>query len=172
MTNRLSLGLALMVGFLSLACGQELTAPEAAKTARPSLSATPQTQNSVFPIDLAIFIPCANGGAGEDVVLSGNLHDLFHVTEDGHGGVHVKAHDSPQGISGIGQATGAKYQGTGVTQSEFNLKVGQQDTEINNFRIIGQGPGNNFLVHDNFHLTVNANGVVTSFHDHFTADCK
>jgi hypothetical protein len=59
-----------------------------------------------------------------------------------------------------------------VTQSHFNLKAGQQETDINNFRIIGQGPGNNFLVHDNFHISVNANGVVTSFHDNFGVDCK
>ena len=29
------------------------------------------TANSFFPIDLTVFVPCANGGLGEDVQLSG-----------------------------------------------------------------------------------------------------
>ena len=129
------------------------------------------TVNSVFPIDLAVFVPCANGGVGEDVLLSGNLHDLIHVTVNDNS-VHVKTHDQPQGISGTGVVTGDKYQATGVTQDEFNTSFGVEETFINNFRIIGQGPGNNFLVHENFHITINPNGTVTAFHDNFTVDCK
>jgi hypothetical protein len=129
------------------------------------------TVNTVFPIDLIVFVPCANGGAGEDVALSGNLHDLFHITVNDNS-LHVKTHDQPQGISGTGLVTGDKYQATGVTQDEFNTSFGMEETFINNFRIIGQGPGNNFLVHENFHVTVNANGTVTASHDNFTIDCK
>ena len=43
---------------------------------------------------------------------------------------------------------------------------------MNNFRIIGQGPGNNFLVHETFHVTINANGVVTATVDNFSVECK
>jgi hypothetical protein len=130
------------------------------------------TQNNIFPIAFMFFVPCANGGAGEAVALTGNLHDLFDVSMNAKGGFHFKFHDNPQGVSGTGLTTGAKYQGTGVTQGEMNLNVGTQMTSINNFRIIGQGPGNNFLVHDNMHVTVDANGMVTSFHDNFTMECK
>ena len=133
--------------------------------------ASSSTVSTVFPIDLIVFVPCANGGAGEDVALSGNLHDLFHITVNGNS-LHVKTHDQPQGISGTGLVTGDKYQATGVTQDEFNTSVGMEETFINNFRIIGQGPGNNFLVHENFHITINANGTVTASHDNFTVDCK
>src|SRR5689334_19455813 len=130
------------------------------------------TVSSKFPIDLVVFIPCAAGGAGEIVELTGNLHDLFHITLDGSGGVHVSFLDNPQGIKGYGWTTGARYQGTGGTHDHFNSKVGYQETFINNFRMIGQGPGNNFLIHENFHITVNANGTVTSFHDNFSIECK
>ena len=133
--------------------------------------ASSSTVSTVFPIDLIVFVPCANGGAGEDVALSGNLHDLFHITVNGNS-LHVKTHDQPQGISGTGLVTGDKYQATGVTQDEFNTSFGMEETFINNFRIIGQGPGNNFLVHENFHITINANGTVTASHDNFTVDCK
>lgn len=130
------------------------------------------TVSERFPIDIVVFVPCAAGGAGELVELSGDLHALFHVTLDGSGGFHAKSHFQPQGVSGTGLTTGDKYQGTGVTQDQFNGKVGFEFTFVNNFRIIGQGPGNNFLVHENFHVTVNANGEVTAFVDNFRVECK
>lgn len=134
-------------------------------------SATTTTQNTTFPLDIFVSIPCANGGAGDIVELTGPLHDLFHVTADGNGGFHVKQHDQPQDVKGIG-STGTQYSATGVTQEEFNATAGETDTFINNFRIIGQGPGNNFLVHEVEHVTVNANGDVSVTFDNFGVDCK
>jgi hypothetical protein len=149
---------------LSMSC---LVAPTALQA-----QAFNETQNSFFPIDLFIFIPCAADGQGEVVELTGELHDLFHITGDAAGGFYVKDQDNPQGVTGTGQTTGDKYQGTGVTVNEFTTKPGFQDTSINNFRIIGQGPGDDLLVHDTFHITMNAEGEVISFHDDFSAECK
>ena len=130
------------------------------------------TDNVQIPFDLIVFVPCAAGGAGEDVALSGTLHVLFHTTIDNSGGFHTKFHFQPQGISGMGLTTGDKYQATGETQGTDNGKVGFESTFVNNFKIIGQGPGNNFLVHENFHITVNANGEVTASVDNFSVECK
>jgi hypothetical protein len=132
------------------------------------------TSNEKIPIDLPVFISCANGGAGEFVVLSGPLHVTTQVTINGNR-VHFKEHFQPQGLSGIGETSGNKYQATGVTQDDFSGSFvnGQfQTSSVNNFKIIGQGPGNNFLIHENFHVTVNANGTVTTVIDNFKADCK
>jgi hypothetical protein len=139
-----------------------------------SVSAAAQTftVSSTFPIDFLLFIPCADGGAGEYVELTGNLHDLFHITWTDSGTFRVSFVDNPQGITGTGWTTGAKYQGTGITRDNFGGRVGFEETFINNFKIIGQGPGNNFLIHDNFHVTVNANGTLTVFHDNFSMECK
>ena len=139
----------------------------------PALAdATTFNDNVRVPIDTLVFVPCAAGGAGEYVVLSGTLHILFVTTIDNKGGYHSKYHFQPQGISGTGFTTGDKYQGTGVTQGTFNGKVGFESTFVNNFKIIGQGPGNNFLLHENFHITVNANGEVTAVVDNFSVKCK
>ncbi len=127
-----------------------------------------------FPISLQVFIPCANGGAGEVVDISGTLHDVFAVTIDGNN-MHFVTVDNPQGISGTGETTGVKYQGTGVTRSDLNVQNAGfpvSNTFVNNFRIIGQGPGNNFLVHENLHVTISANGTVTAYHDNFTFECR
>jgi hypothetical protein len=130
--------------------------------------------NDSFDTTLAVFVPCANGGAGEVVDLQGPLHVLTSFTINGN---HVSgdSHAQPQGISGTGESTGDTYHATGVTQDHFGGSFinGQfNETFVNNFRIIGQGPGNNFLIHEDFHVTINANGELTSFHDNFSVDCK
>jgi hypothetical protein len=125
-------------------------------------------------ISLSVFVPCAAGGVGEIVDLSGPLHTLVSITINGNK-ISGELHSQPQGISGSGETTGAKYQATGVTSESFtvSLQNGQANTTfVNNFRIIGQGPGNNLLVHENTHITVNADGTVTVFHDNFSIDCK
>jgi hypothetical protein len=131
-----------------------------------------QTDQGRLWYDEVIWVDCANGGNGEEVHLTGYLHVTFRQTFDNAGGVHVKMHANPQGISGVGLTTGDQFRGTGVSQDQFNLKVGEQSTSINNFNIIGKGPGNNALVHSTFHITVNANGTVTAFVDNSHSECR
>ena len=68
--------------------------------------------------------------------------------------------------------TGAKYQGTGMTQEQESFRTGFEFTLVNRFDIIGQGPCNNFSVHETAHITVNANGTLTVFFDNFSVVCK
>ena len=128
--------------------------------------------NTSVPINITLFVPCANGGAGEIIEVSGPLHVLESVTFDGHGGFHVHVLFNPQDVTGTGLTTGDKYQGTGETQFDFNGTVGFTNTYVNNFNMIGQGPGNNFKVHENAHITVNADGTITAFVDNFSFTCQ
>ena len=131
--------------------------------------------NDSTDINLTVFVPCAAGGAGELVDLSGRLHTLIIFTINGNN-VSGMAHFQPQGLSGTGETTGDKYQATGVTKDtsfKLSLQNGQANqTFVNNFRIIGSGAGNNFLVHEEAHITFNANGTVTVFHDNLSIECK
>jgi hypothetical protein len=132
------------------------------------------TVNQTDTIPIAVFIPCANGGAGEDVSGEIRLHTLITSTVNGNS-VSGKFQFKPQGGSLVGETTGDVYRPTGVTQGTFtgSLTNGQfVETDVNNFRIIGPGTGNNLLVHDNFHITFTANGNVTVSHDNPTVDCK
>ncbi len=45
-------------------------------------------------------------------------------------------------------------------------------TFVNNFRIIGQGSGNDFLIHQTLHITFKANGDLTVLVVDFSADCN
>lgn len=144
-----------------------VTDPELA----PRFAATVVTTNERVPLDLQAFVPCADDGAGELVQLSGPLHVLIHTTVDNKGGMTVRSQFQPQGVGGYGLTTGAKYQATGVTQETFTTNGAATHTLVNNFRMIGQGTGNNFQVHQNTHITVDANGTVRVDVDNTRTEC-
>jgi hypothetical protein len=135
-------------------------------------AAQPFTRVEEIPVDETVFVPCAAGGTGEEVHLTGKLHHLVHFIINSTGGVHFKFQSSDQGITGTGLTTGDKYHRTGATNSEFNAKVGEETTVVDSFQVIGQGNGNNFLVHVTLHITVNANGTVTAEVFDFSVECK
>ena len=172
--------LALCVSFTLTACGGSM--PDGSTPigqpryviANATQAANSVTSNMRIPIQLSQFVPCANGGNGEIVNLSGELHVVSTFTLNANN-VHVSMHFQPQGVTGTGSVTGEKYQATGVTRNDFNasnVDFPIETTFVNNFRIIGQGPGNNFLVHEVIHLTVNANSVVTDNRDNFSFQCR
>ena len=171
MPRRVSLLAAALAG-ITAGCQQDVVmAPRDIQPALAASSGGIET-NVRIPIALFVLVPCANGGAGEVISMSGILHDMFNVLSDGNGGFHVKLHSQPQGITGTGLVTGARYQAVGVTQERQNALAGGNYTLVNNFRMIGPGPGNNFQVHENLNFTVNANGVVTANHDHVRVTCR
>ncbi len=177
--NGFTIFLVACIIFSAIGCKKELAVTEttqgAANTSALAKSAPITfTTNTIIDVSIDVFIPCANGGAGETAVLTGPLHILTTFTIGGNF-ISGKDHFQPQGISGTGDVTGNKYQATGLTEDNFkgSLINGQFSyTYVNNFRIIGQGPGNNFLVHSVFHQTINANGELTSYVDHFSVECK
>jgi hypothetical protein len=164
---------------LSMGCKKDVKVDEMANDTEATAVRTASkplkfSLNTKEDVTISVFIPCANGGLGETATLSGPLHILTTFTI-GNNSISGKNHFQPQGISGTGDVTGTKYQATGITEDEFkgSLVNGQyQTTAVNNFRIIGQGTDNNFLVHSVFHYTINANGALTSYVDNFSIECK
>jgi hypothetical protein len=132
------------------------------------------TTNDFVPFAQAVFVPCANGGAGEIVLIQGTLHIQNHITINDNR-VNLKVHFQPQGATGVGLTTGDTYNATGVTQEQDSIPLtngAAEFTFINNFRIIGPGPDNNFQVHQTIHVTVDANGFVTTIVDNSSVDCN
>ncbi len=169
----LSLAPALLAATL-LACDASVTAPSTMHNTRPSLSAIAETENVSFPIAVEDFVPCANGGAGEVVALTGNLHFLSHLTIANNGNATLTSHFQPQGVTGVGLATGDTYRGTGVTREvlHFRASGGVVSTSVNNFRLIGPGPHNNLLIHTISHVTVTPDGDVTTVVEKSSIECR
>jgi hypothetical protein len=163
-----------LAGAVLLIIGISTIYPTAYSGPSSAAYAAAQTVTTVekIPVEGTVFVPCAADGSGEDVHLAGKVNSVFHVTLDNAGGAHVKVHQNDQGISGTGLTTGDKYQRTGATNFEFNSKVGEEQTLVFTFNFIGQGNGNNFLLHGTLHVTVNANGIVTADVDNISAECK
>lgn len=138
----------------------------------PALAAV--ITNERVPLNQQVFVPCASGGNGDNVTLQGALHILDDVTVNGHI-LHVKQQFNPQDVSGIGSPSGARYRGTGVTETVMNLNFNgfpAETTFVNNFRVIGQGRAPNFTVHENAHISINTNGNVSTLFDDFRATCR
>jgi hypothetical protein len=140
----------------------------------PSSAAYAAAEVIKIPVDGIVVDACAADGAGEEVHVTGKIHNVVQYIFDSAGGFHLKVHSNYQGVSGTGLTTGDKYQATGNLDFEINGKVGQDRTvaEAISILFISQGNGNNFLLHGTFHMTVNADGIVTAFVDNFRAECK
>lgn len=131
------------------------------------------TTNDFVPFAQAAFVPCANGGAGEVVLIEGVLHVQNHLTINNNR-LSLKIHFQPQGAVGTGTVTGDKYQATGVTQEQDATgPIGASVFSfVNNFRIIGQGSGNNLQVHQLIEITIDANNIIRTNVINSTIDCN
>jgi hypothetical protein len=135
-------------------------------------AASTTTTTEKIPINTT-FLPVGPGcEEAEPITLSGTLNVVVHETVKPNGGVTFKIQFNPQGVTGIGETTGTKYQGTGVTTTivTFNSQNSQEtETFVNNFNIIATKPaGISSIEHLVTHVTVNAQGEITA--DVFTQE--
>lgn len=165
--------LGIAVGVAACAEAPSPLAPRALDTA-PALSGDVSSTQTTLPFNASLWVPCANGGAGEYVALSGNVEFSTRDVLDADGGTHELKMMRPSGVSGVGATTGLNYRGTGMSfMSEGVAAEGASVyTYVNNFRIIGQGPGNNVLVHAVVHETTNSDGEVTAEVNLSSSSCK
>jgi hypothetical protein len=126
--------------------------------AAPALAqATTMTTSQTTPIDTVIPNTCG----GEAVHISGAVHGLFHITDDASAGLHLVAELNFVGIRGEGLTSGVTYRWTGGAKISLRLSEGgEQETSLENFHLIGQGPANNQLFQLIVHFTF-ANGKLT-----------
>lgn len=158
----------LMLAFVAAACHDEgPTVPTDGPVFAQSMNAAMSYTFELEPY--YVWVECAN----ESVLLSGTIHFASRMATDASGGFHLFFHSNPQGVTGVGEVSGDTYRGTGMSrQTHTFIDLPFTDTFINNFRIIGPGPENNYLTHFNAHTTINANGEMVVFADNFTAECR
>jgi hypothetical protein len=141
----------------------------------PALMAEVSSSELTVPWSATLWISCASGGAGESVALSGQIVIRSHETVDEEGGTHLWTHVRPSGVVGVGTTSGRVYRGTGGTY-EGIVEASDGDpsvyTLVNNFRIIGQGPSNNMLVHIVVHQSWNSAGELVADVDLSSNTCR
>jgi hypothetical protein len=126
------------------------------------------------PTEILQFIPCANGGLGEEILFTGSLHLITHVTM---GGNRVSVFEAAAfHETGTGLSTGDKYESTVAYRWQpvsGSLVNGQFSTAfVAHAAITGPGPGNNMYFPVTFHITINANGEVTAEVERGDFTCK
>ena len=126
------------------------------------------------PVDSRLFLPCANGGAGEVVHFTGTILGVSSGTADGSGGFHASSIEVEQGVRGIGETTGRRYVEhfvnlfTSTTGSGgFPLVSTQQLI----YRVDSAGRGIDSLIRIRNHTTINATGETTVTFDEVTMEC-
>lgn len=107
--------------------------------------------------------PCT----GETVTFTqGSFQIVAREGEDSSGGLHVITEANAQGIEGVSD-TGTPYRVSGGFWAELNdngANAQQVFTVTDVLNLTSRGSGDNLAVQTAFHLTLDADGDVTSLH--------
>ncbi len=152
----------------------ELPARSATVTtdAKDSQESAMRINMKAVPFQKTVYVPCANGGAGENVELSGNTNFVYQMTWTDHGFTLVY-HANHQNVTGVGLTSGERFVGSGVTNGTVmgawvnNSWVATTNEQM---RVVGQNT--NFIVKYQYHLTVTPDGNITASIKEVTAECK
>ena len=174
MTMKTMQRLPLVLAAASLvACTESTTAPVMRPDA-PALALQTSTSSSIVPFKMGAWVACANDGAGETVDLEGQPRFVTFTATDERGGTSEKTHVQPWGVWGMGRVTGARYKGVGMTQEQiYDVPIGESRYSfVNNFRLIGKGPGNDLHIHTVTHMSTDDNGVMVAAVEVESTECK
>ena len=139
----------------------------------PSSSADVSRSEEVVPYEQTLFIPCGNGGEGEEVALKGSLKIVEETVYNDHG-FTLNYHVVTQGITGTGLSTGEKFQASGGIKQTISGEFGEEGQYsrvfIQQMRFIGQHSV--FKVVYKTKITVTPDGKITTSIQDVTADCN
>jgi len=138
-------------------------------------SSQTQVSNSVesVPFERTLFVPCGNGGEGEEVALNGSIKLVEQIIFNDHGFTFTY-HAVLQGISGLGLSTGENFVVSGGDEGTITGEFGEEGQYTRVFmgqlRIIGQSSA--FTVRYKFKVTITPNGNITTRIEQEEIDCR
>lgn len=174
----------MIIGFLAVLTVALLfsctkNAADAVKPADEEATAANASSNSsngniihAVPFETTLFVPCANGGAGEDVTFTGFTNFIYQITWTDQNFTLVY-HDNVHKVTGIGASSGETFVASGGTNGTvMGSWVNSQwtGTTIQQLRVVGRN--NSFFVTYKYHITVTSDGKVIVSSNEDTADCK
>ena len=144
-----------------------------ASVANPSSGAQSSNYVESLPFESVLFVPCGNGGAGEEVSLTGSLKFVEEIIYNDHG-FTFNYHVIAQGITGVGLTTGENYHASGGNNGTITGEFGEvgQYTRlfIDQLRIIGQNSV--FTVMYKTKVTITPDGKITTSIEEEKVDCR
>jgi hypothetical protein len=146
---RLTLALGLLTGLAVAACSEPTTSTQPTE---PTLAVTSNDFDK--NIEGGVTNDCTGEGAGGTV----RVHILTTSTDDGAGGFHGNFHLIANGKVTFGTET--RYLFNQTTTVAYNAKVGEEETIITTFTLIGQGGASNEVLQFRLHYTVTPSGAI------------
>lgn len=124
-------------------------------TARRDVSANATKPTSMNrPIDQYVWVSCANGGAGEAVRVTGELHYEVQSMKDSSGVFHLNFKSVTSGLTGVGQTSGTFFRGLMTehitSRAEDNLNEDVRTADIIRFVAPGSGESYSLMVSSHF----------------------
>ena len=159
-TQTLCLLLGVVVLFSCRKENQDLPSPDN-ELQRSSLQSSGKRSTVDVPYSNTIFASCANGGAGENIELTGKTNFVYKVIWTDHG-FNLGYHANTYAVKGIGLTTGDTYVGSAGTEgtvSAFWMDNKWVATTIERLRVVG--PNGNFGLKNTYHITTNPDGIIT-----------
>lgn len=141
-------------------------------TANPSSNTGNENSIHAVPFENEFFVPCANGGAGENVVLTGFINYIYQLSWTDSGFTMVY-HDNAHQVTGTGVSSGELFVGSGGTNGivRGSWVNGQWiGTTIGQLRIIGRNT--NFDITYKYHITVTQDGTVVVETEELATECN
>ena len=126
-------------------------------------SATAAARVIRVPVDSRVFLPCANGGAGEVVHFTGMILGVTTGRISPAGGTHSVSVEVQQGVRGVGETTGRRY-----VEHFVNLFTSARgpggfplvSTQQLIYRVDSSGRGFDSVIRTRNHTTIDANGEI------------
>jgi GTPase len=144
---------------------------EDATAANASSNSSSDNIIHAVPFETTLFVTCANGGAGEDVVLTGFTNFIYQMIWTDHAFTLVY-HDNVHNVTGVGVSSGETFIASGGTNGTVLgswLNSQWIGTTIRQMRVIGQNTS--FTITYKYHITVTSDGTVIVNSREQTADC-
>jgi len=169
--------LAVLATALLFSCTKNVAdLPDQAAEEATAVDANPHGKNDniihAVPFETTVFVPCANGGAGENVRLTGFTNFIYGLVSTDRG-FTMLYHDNAHQVTGVGLSSGESFVASGGTNGTVQgvwystQWVGNTTSQM---RIVGQNTM--FTVIYKHHITVSQDGSVTVNNTEQTADCK
>jgi hypothetical protein len=128
--------------------------------------------NIWIPLEDTLWFDCVNNGDGEYIQISGWTHAILYVRRDAQNGLHKTIHFNTRG-TGVGLSTGDKYVGHDIFNQSLRGEVYEEEYTLAwTAAVTGKGQQANIKVRERVHITINANGEVTSAFARLSEDCK
>jgi hypothetical protein len=125
-----------------------------------------------FTEDFDLVVPASEGCTGEDVHVYGPIDVTVQTTTDAKGNTHLVTHYTPH-LTAVGLTSGTRYLAVGPTQIVSFDAAGPSVFNVANIIItVAPGSGDNFVLTEVVHVTLNANGQVTVEFDRINVACR